>query len=273
MKHLAVMILILTGCFNPLLQAAGDNYPFGGRAAGMGNAMVAVYDFWAVSHNQACLAQISSPAAGCYFENRFLSREMGFGAAAFALPAGGGVFGLSLTCFGYSLYKESKVGLAYARPFGDKLSAGVQLDYLFTFIGEGYGSAGALAAEMGVLYELLPGFQLGVHVLNPTLATLKDFGGERLSTIFRLGMAYHCSERVLLSLETEKDMDSKPVLRCGLEYGITDNVFLRAGAGTQPTTNSFGFGICLGKLRIDLASSFHYVLGYSPQASLVYSFR
>lgn len=273
MKRRALLMILLPFWLMPSLQGAGENYPFGGRPAGMGNAMVAVYDLWAVSHNQAGLAHLKDAASGLYFENRFLCKEMGFGAAAFAFPAAGGVFGTSLTCFGYAQYHEGKVGLAYARPFGEKLSAGVQLNYLYACIGEGYGSAGALAAELGVIYELFPGFHLGVHLFNPALAKLEAYGGEQIPTIFRLGMAYHFSERVLLGIETEKDLDHKPVFRLGLEYGITPGIYLRAGVGTQPTTNAFGFGLILGRLRIDLASSFHYVLGYSPQASLVYEFR
>ncbi|MEE4178255.1 MAG: hypothetical protein V2I46_12190 [Bacteroides sp.] len=272
MKPLVVLILILLGSTNSLLVAAGDNYPFGGRSAGMGNAMVAVYDFWAVSHNQAGLAHQPGPAAGFYFENRFLSREMSLGAAALALPAAGGVLGLSLSFFGYSHYHESKVGLAYARPFGEKLSVGVQLNYLHTFIEEGYGSKGILAAELGVLYELLPRLNIGVHLFNPTLAKMDVLGAERIPTILRLGMAYSFSDRVLVCLETEKDLDNKPVFRMGLDYGLTENIYLRAGIGTRPTTNAFGFGMKLGRLQIDLASSFHQVLGYSPQASLVYAF-
>ena len=256
-----------------MLLAAGDNYPFGGRAAGMGNAMVAVYDFWAVSHNQAGLAHLSAPAAGFYFENRFLTREMSLGAAAITFPATGGVFGISLTCFGYSQFRESKMGLAYARPFGEKFSAGLQLNYLHTFIGEGYGSAGTLAAELGVLYELIQGMNIGVHLFNPSLSKMKGAGGEPVPTILRLGMAYHFSDRVLMSFETEKEMENKPVFRLGLEYRITANIFLRAGVGTHPATNAFGFGMNLGGLQIDLASSFHQVLGYSPQISLVYTFN
>lgn len=255
------------------LFGANENFPFGGRQAGMGNAAVAVYDFWALSHNQAGLARQKNASGGFYFENRYLTKEMSLGAAGFALPAAGGVFGLSVTYFGYSQYHESKFGLAYSRSFGERLSAGVQLNYLYTFIGEGYGRTGNLAAELGLIYELLPGLQIGAHLFNPTRAKIGGFNDERIPTIMRLGFAYNFSERVLLSFETEKDIDRDAVFRLGLEYGITENIYLRGGIGTKPTTNSFGFGMAFGNLRIDLATSFHHVLGYSPQASLIYEFK
>jgi hypothetical protein len=265
----AFLVFALPGTFS----TAKGNLPFGGRAAGMGNAAVAVYDFWALSHNQAGIAKQQHAVAGVYFENRYLAREMSFGAAGFSLPAVDGVIGLSVAYFGYSLYNESKVGLAYARSFGDRLSIGVQLNYLYTFIGEGYGSAGNLAAEAGMIYELLPNLQVGAHVFNPTRARISGYSDERIPTVLRFGAAYHFSERVLLSIETEKDLEREPVFRAGLEYGITEQIFLRAGLGTKPTTNAFGLGINLGGLRIDLSTSFHHILGYSPQASIRYEFN
>ncbi len=256
-----------------LVYAANDNFPFGGRAAGMGNAAVTLYDFWAVSHNQAGLARLEYMVAGFYFENRFMTREMSFGAAAIAYPASPGVFALNVSYFGYSLYHESKIGLAYARSFGERLSAGVQLNYLYTHIGDGYGTAGNLAVELGVIYELVSGLNIGAHVFNPTRASIADFDDERIPTIMRIGLAYAFSERVMMTVETEKDMEFNPVFKAGLEYQLIDHVYIRGGMGTNPTTNAFGFGMDIGNITIDLATSFHHVLGYSPQASLVYKFR
>ncbi len=256
-----------------LASGANDNFPFGGRAAGMGNAAVSLYDFWAVSHNQAGLARLEHFASGVYFENRFMTPEMSLGAAAIVYPAAPGVFALNVTYFGYSLYHESKIGLAYARSFGERLSAGIQLNYLYTHIGDGYGTAGNPAVELGVIYELIPGLSIGSHVFNPTRASIADFNDERIPTIMRMGLAYAFSERVIITVETEKDMERDPVFKAGLEYQLIDHVFFRGGMGTNPTTNAFGFGMDLGNITIDLATSFHHILGYSPQASLVYTFR
>lgn len=257
--------------------AANDNYPFGARQAAMGNAGVSLYDFWAISHNQAGLARLTNPAGGFYFENRYLVREMGLGAAAFALPTTSGVFGLSLSYFGYSQYHESKVGLAYAKVFSEKLSAGVQFNYMYAFVGGDYSnSTGNVTVEAGVIYELLPGLNIGAHIFNPTrakLASVDDLYDEYIPTIIRLGMAYNFSEKVLLSLETEKDIDRKPVFKAGIEYQLAGQFHIRGGVGTNPTQNAFGFGFHTGSLTIDLSTSFHYVLGYSPQASIKFDIK
>lgn len=277
MNKSLLLCFVLLFLFTGRLNAANDNYLYGGRQAGMGNAAVSLYDFWAISHNQAGMARLSSPAGGFYFENRFLVKEMGLGAAAVALPTSSGVFGLSLSYFGYSQYHESKVGLAYARSFGEKLSVGLQFNYMYTFVGGNYSnSAGNVGLELGMIYELLPGLQVGAHIFNPTrakIAAVDNLYDEYIPTIIRFGMAYHFSDRVIVSLESEKDIDRKPVLKAGVEYQIADLFYVRGGIGTNPTQNAFGFGIHTGSFTIDLSASFHYVLGYSPQASIIYELK
>lgn len=272
MKNYTIILALTLIVFPSALSLAIGNSAFGGRAAGMGNAAVAVYDFWGLSHNQAGLTQISAPTAGFYFENRYLAREMSFGAIGFAMPAVGGVIGMSMSYFGFSQYNESKFGIAYSRAFGPQFSAGVQLNYLHTFIGEGYGSSGNIAAELGMIYEPIEGLRIGAHIFNPTRTRISQHSPQRIPTIFRLGMAYHFSDRVLATIETEKDLERDPVFKAGIEYGITEKIFVRGGIGTEPTTNAFGIGIYLGSLKMDIAASFHNVLGYSPQASLRYEF-
>lgn len=264
------LLFLLAACNS---HAANDNYPFGGRAAGMGNASVTLYDFWAISHNQAGLSRLEKMAAGVYFENRFLVEELSFGAGAFVLPTRSGVFGVSFTYFGFDLYNETKVGIAYGREFGERLSTGLQLNYHHTGIGEDYGNKGNITFELGVIYHILPQLSIGAHLFNPTRARISDFADERIPTIFKTGLAYEFSDRVMVILEAEKSVNLDPVLKAGIEYHITDPVYLRGGIGTNPMTNAFGFGLEQGNLNIDLATSYHHILGYSPQISFIYNFK
>jgi hypothetical protein len=272
--HLAFLLIFLSA---GLKTPAADNLLSGARAGAMANATVAIHDFWAISHNQAGIANVDTITAGLFVENRFLLGDLSLAAAAAVLPTSSGNFGVSLQFFGGSIYSEGKAGLAYARRFGEKLSAGVQLNYMFTNIGDGYGSTGTVAAELGIICKILPNLYLGAHIFNPTKARLKATGHldikEYISTIIRTGAAYHFSDKVLLSLEVEKDIRHKPMAKFGLEYMITDGIFVRAGISNNPTLNAFGFGIQTGRLQLDISASYHYLLGYSPQTGAIYVFR
>ncbi len=274
MKSLAVVVFLFFLLAQPALSA-NDNYPFGARQAGMGNAGVTLYDLWSVSHNQAGLARLQALSAGFYFENRFLAREMALGAVAAALPLPSGVFGLSLSYFGFSLYNEGKIGLSYARDFGEKLSVGMQFNYMYLSIGEGYGSRGNFTLEVGMIYELLSGLHIGAHLFNPTqsrITGVDDLYDEHIPTILRFGLSYAFSDRVLLAVETEKDINEKARFKVGIEYRLTDHIHLRGGVGTRPMENAFGFGFQSGNLQFDLSAAYHHVLGYSPQAGVTYGF-
>ncbi len=252
-------------------QAANDNIPLGARSTGMGNASVTLFDIWSVQNNQAGLAHLESLSAGIYYENKFMLPELGLSAFGAALPLkSGGTLALSYSMFGFESYKDSKLGLAYARKFTESFSGGIQLDYLNTRISEGYGSKGAIAVEAGVRVKLFENLILGAHVFNPTGAKLADYNDEKIPTTMKLGLGYTFNEKVILAIETEKNIDYPATFRAGIEYRVIPEVYLRGGISTRPVESSFGVGLQLGVMRINLSASYHESLGYSPQADLQY---
>lgn len=271
MRHCLPVIITLF-LFSSDLTAGNDNHPVGGRSAGMAHSSVTLSDVWAGHQNQAGLIGLKSTTAGIFYENRYLIPELSLKAGIVAMPFKNGVFALSVSNFGFTLYNESKVGLAYAMKISDKVSAAVQLDYLNTQIGEGYGNKSALAGEAGIRAELTDALTIGAHIFNPTRAKLSEYNDERVPTIMRLGVDYKFSEKVFVSVETLKDMDHKAVFKAGLEYHVIEQLYLRTGISTNPALNTFGFGLELKQFKIDFATSLHSVLGYSPQLSLTYAF-
>jgi len=250
---------------------AGDNPPLGARIQGMGGCGTALHaDIWGVQNNQASITGIESFQAGVFYESRFLMSELGMKAFAAVLPTKQGSFGLHVNSFGYSQYSEMKAGIAYARQLGERFSMGVQLDYLGTRLGENYGSSSAVAGEIGILAEPVKNLTVGLHLFNPTRARLSGNLDERIPTIMRFGMSYKFSEQVFVIAEAEKDVDFKTQFRGGIEYRPLPAFYIRAGAASNPGIVSMGFGVVLKKFRLDIASSFHSVLGFSPSVGLQY---
>ncbi|GAB1404107.1 MAG: hypothetical protein PHX54_12245 [Lentimicrobiaceae bacterium] len=269
-KHLLIGLLLFY--IPSLLMAGGDNRPAGARSAALGHASVALGDLWSAFNNQAGLARIENISAGAYYENRYMLKELGYKAAAFAYPGKMGVVALSFNHFGYSAYNESKIGLAYARAFGQFLSFGLQLDYQMARLAESYGNRNFITFEAGMQANITSNLILGMHVYNPVNAKLSEYNDERAPVIFRLGAAYQITNDIMLTSEVEKDVNLKANVRAGIEYRLIPLIHLRAGISTFPGTNSFGVGIFTGDFIIDISASYHHVLGFSPQASLQYKF-
>ena len=269
MKKLLLLFLF----FPTFVFAGNDNIHFGGRSAGMGHASITLSDVWSSHHNQAGLGWLTKAEAGVFAQNRFLVREMNYMGFAYAHPLNSGAFALSFTNFGYSQYGESKLGLGYGLKFSDRLTGGVQINYHNTRIGNNYGSASVLSTEMGMQAKITSNLELGMHLFNPTQAKLNDFNDERIPTIMRLGMAYTFSNKVFVTMEAEKDIDFPANFKAGIEYKANNKIYLRGGIGAAPTAATFGVGVYHKGLKLDLASSYHQVLGFIPEVSLTYVFE
>ncbi|MEK6615445.1 MAG: hypothetical protein AABZ32_04945 [Bacteroidota bacterium] len=250
---------------------ASDNSPLGSRSSGIGNASVSLSDLWSVQNNQAGLGFVKKINAGVFYQNQFALKELSTKAFAFTLPVKSGTFGLCVSNFGYSLYSENKYGLSFGKSFGEKISAGISMDYLSTNISE-YGKKKSFVAEIGIQAKPIKNLTMGVHIFNPTRTKLASYNDERIPTIMRLGFDYKFSEKVFVALETEKDIEKKGMVKAGLEYKLIKELYLRAGVSTNPSLSCFGIGINLKQFRLDISSAYHSTLGFSPQVGLIYQF-
>lgn len=266
-----ILILSCSFVFSLSVSAQKENVSIGSRSGAMGNASVTFTDFWAVHNNQAGMAYYDKIAAGIFYENRFITKELGLKCFSLVVPIKkAGVIGLNFSSLGYKLYNESKIGLAYGMAFGENISAGVQLDYIYTHIAENYGNKGVMTFEAGIRAKIIKNLIIGAHIFNPIQVKLALYNNERLPLIFKIGLSYTFSENAVLAVEVEKDNNFKPIFKTGLEYHIVKPVYVRIGIATNPFVYSFGAGFEFYRFKLDVSASRHPVLGFTPQASLVY---
>ena len=265
MKKL-IFSLVFTICCLHYAKSTNEHLPVGARSAGMAHSSVTLNDHWSLFHNQAGLGRLKEISAGIFYENRFLINSLNSGAAVFAMPVKSGTFGLSMYSFGLTNYRESKFGLAYGRMLGEKISAGLQLNYLSTVLPEAYGKFNGFTAELGIQALLTEKIILGAHVYNISRSKLTDKNGtEYVPSAIRAGLMYKVSEKVFISSEFQKDIDHPIIFRAGAEYMPDKRFFLRMGIATNPGNYSFGFGYKVKNLSADIAASYHQILGFTPQ--------
>jgi len=257
--------IIVTKCF-------ADNYPTGSRFAGMANTGVMWNDLWSVYQNQAGLSRIEKIEAGVHFSNSYFVKELSVNSLAFAMPTKAGVWALNYTYFGYSRFNQNKVGFAYSRALGKKISIGMQVDYFRTHIEGEFGNGGLFTAEAGMIVKPLEKLSIGAHIFNPVRSKWDNVNQERMPTVLKVGLGYQFSETFKLGIEVEKDMDYKEIFKVGAEYELVKNLFFRIGISTNPIINSFGIGYKLGKWKMDISFTKHEIAGYSSGLSLGYIF-
>ncbi|MEM6316711.1 MAG: hypothetical protein AAF960_03520 [Bacteroidota bacterium] len=236
----------------------------GARGIGLANANLGFRDVYAGFNNQAGLAFLENFGAVGYIENRFQLEELKLAALTVAQPTEFGTFGMTLQYYGFDLYNEQKVGLSYSRQLFDNLAIGAQFDFLNTRISE-YGNASALTFELGLQYRIVEKLWAGVHIFNPIRAEL---GQSTLPSVLQFGLNYEVSLSLIISGSLEKNAELATNYRFGLEYFLWQKVFFRTGINTEPSLINFGLGYDVGQVQINVAASFHQVLGFSPAIGL-----
>jgi hypothetical protein len=268
--HKAILVVVLYFSVNQLF-AEGE--PIGARAASMGNASVSSTDIWSIFNNPAGMAKQSVFSAGVNYENRYLMKELGLKSAALVLPSRFGVLGLSFNQFGYSLYNENKIGLAYARSFGEILRIGVQLDYLSTKIAEGYEGANLFTFELGIQSTINDKISLGAYVFNPIGFSASQYSDEAAPIIARLGLTYNFTSSFSGIAEVEKNFETRASVRLGLEYLFQEKFSVRTGISTYPAQYTLGAGMQFLHFQFHIAGSMHQTLGVSTQAGIIFQLK
>jgi len=237
-----------------------------GKAAAMANTSVTLIDIWSIYHNQAGLGYLEHISFGAFHQSGFI-KEQNLQGISFALPTKTGTIGASYSYYGFSQYNEMQAGLAFGRSFTKYFSVGLQLNYLYTHIAGNYGTAQSVDFEIGILSHPINNLMIGAHVYNPSRSKM---GGEEIPTIFNLGISYLFSEKVLLGIGTEKDLNRDAIFKAGIDYELIDYVSLQAGISTNPSKYSFGIGFHYLKINAHVGFLNHQTLGFTPSFTLSY---
>lgn len=260
--------ILATGAY-----ADGDLLTAGARYAGMAGSSVVLPDTWSVFGNQAGLAYLQNPSVGLSYENRFLQPETSYGALAFQMPLLAGNIGLGINHFGLTEYHENKFALSYAQQLFRRISMGVQFDYIFLHQPEDYGNLHAFSFELGLIAKPNDKIVIGIHAANPMPVKILNTENQYLPTVLKVGVGYVFSKSVITTFEAEQNLQlEKPVFRLGCEYNSERHYSIRAGIATNPVLFSLGFGYNLKGLQLDIAYSYHQVLGSTPHISVGYAF-
>ncbi|WMJ73351.1 hypothetical protein RCC89_09270 [Cytophagaceae bacterium ABcell3] len=251
-------------------QGGGERLS-GARAAGMGFTSVTHEDAAAVFNNIAGTANLKSIQAFAGYEHRFSLNAFNTSGMSLALPRHWGTPAISAHRFGDDVFNIQNLGIGYAHSI-DKVNLGVKINYLQYNVSE-FGTGRFLVFEMGGIMELIPEVKIGAHIYNLNQARVDEFQDERIPTIMKAGISWQADKKVIINIETLKDLDHKPVFRAGIEYQMVEHFVARTGFSTNPFINTIGVGFHRNSLFIDYAIGMHYQLGFLQQLSLVKKFK
>ena len=260
--YIGVSLLLVSG------YAQSVRYPLAARYTAMGAYSKNFADVLSTTSNQAALVNIRAISAGVYAEKRFFLKELNVYSIGICLPISFGVLGMSAKSFGYSEYNETQIGIAYGKALGN-IDIGIQFNYN-SFRIPGYGNDDVLNIEVGSLFHISEQLYAGIHVFNPTGVKFGNNNNEELASVYRAGLGFEASKKVFLCAEVIKEEDKPVTINAGFQYAFAEKLVARLGLFSETTTLYFGIGFQWNQFRMDITSSYHPQLGFTPGLMLLF---
>jgi hypothetical protein len=271
MNPLKAMALCCFAAFinSSRISAQSANNPVNARYAGMAGTGAAVPDTWSGFRNQAGLALVRDLSLSIHYENHFMIPENSIKALTVGIPVTKGTIGVSYSFFGYTKYFESRAGLAFGKTFGERLSAGIQLNYLMIGQSADYGNMHAVVPEGGILVRPMDKLYIGFHLFNPARQHFPQSQDQIIPSAMQIGIGYRIIDQVLLCAEAEKATLEKQVWKAGFEYEMIRKLNLRFGISSAEMSRfAMGIGYTFHHFTLDFALSHHQWLGFTPYVTL-----
>jgi hypothetical protein len=241
--------------------------PVGAQPWMLGGSSVMLDDVWSVANNPAAGTGTRQLQYGLYSEQRFNEPHLKLVNASVVFPAKYVHTGASLTYYGYSAFNQQRASLSLARSLSTKVSLGVQLNYISTFI-EDHGQSGNAVIAAGIFFRPVAKLGTGMMIFNPTQNRYGKQSEDKIPAYARLGCVYHISGKVQLYAEADQWLEKRLTWRGGIYYKVHSILHLSMGMATQPAYYTVGTVLQLRQLRLDLAYSFHGALGFTPHMGL-----
>lgn len=241
----------------------------GGVSNSLGQNRLTFTNAFTAIHNQGALPFVTTQQIGAFARRSFAVEGVDDVTISAVLPFQNSGIGIAANHFGYSAYSEQQIRLGYGRLLARHFGLGIGFTALRTQMAE-YGTAMAVAIEMGLYYRMTDKFTLAAHTFNPSSSSLSP-NLPTIPAVIGIGFSYHSTDLVSFYGEVVKSKYQPLQLKGGIAYNLHERIQLRAGTLTQPVQFTFGIGYTIAPLTVDVAYAYHPVLGSTPMISMQFS--
>jgi len=265
MKHLLIVFWATFSILNAQVFRTT-----GAPSLALGNAVTALQSSaWQLFYNPAGLSGMNQGETVAYFERRYMLSELQYGAFGAVYPFHKNhLAGISVSSFGFELFRQSTAGLSYSATLFEKVSLGTKLGLLHTWV-QNYGAATVFVMDIGGQVAIGKKINLGFRVQNVSQSRIED---QDIPTTIAIGTQYKISKKLLVLLEAEQIIGFPVAVKAGIQYAPVDYCTIRAGIGSFPVYFSAGIGFEWKKINLDIASQYHEILGFTPGLSVGWKF-
>jgi hypothetical protein len=252
-----------------IAQAQAITRPIGAPYLGVFGLSQKQADVLVARNNPAAHANVQRSSVGVYGERRYMLPDLQLFTASAGLNTASGNWGLHAGYFGFAEQNQMQLSLAYGRKITKAVDVGGAFHYHTIRQSSIYGSASAITGSVGVLFHLGSSVHAGISAFNPIRAAWSNAENERLPSRYSFGLGMDVSENFFLGADLVKEENLPAELQVAFHYQLLPKLFVRGGITTLSPTYFASAGFVLKSFRLDIASSYHPQLGFSPGVLLL----
>ena len=173
---------------------------------------------------------------------------------------------------GNKSFSEQFIEAGIAKKLGQKFYASVLIQYHQWIINESmYENSHTLIPTFCLFANPIKNLCFGALIRNPVRVRMNAIEQNKLPAEINTGISCKVSDKVLIALSAKQISQQALSTQLGLEYIFHPNLHFRFGWQTLPVSESFGFGLKLNRINLDMAIKTHPTLGYSSTVGLTFS--
>ena len=242
------------------------------RDMAMGQASVACAPLYGNSKNISFIIPENKTQVICTASNKYLIKDLSpvFVAVSksfnnnFAIITGIGRIG-------NNSFSENFIEAGIAKKLGQTFYAGIKIQYHQWILNDSYyQNSHAFIPSIGLFSNPLKNLFFGVVIRNPVRSRMNAIEKNKLPAEINPGISVKVSDKVLVALSVTQQSNLSLSTQFGLEYLFHPKLFFRVGCHTVPASESFGFGLKMKKINLDIALETHPILGNSSAIALIF---
>ncbi len=236
----------------------------------LGGASATYTNAFAIENNVAALAKTNGELS-LNASNRFGLSEYSQLMLAGNFKSKVASIGFAYRVTPFSALTEHKAQLGIAKELGEKVAAGVAINYhYFASPNAYYQNHSVLTFNAGIYYTVNDKLNAGFSLFNPNRSTLTSTPEEHLVANFRIGLDYALSDNLKLYSDLVQASEQQPDFNAGMEL-TKEHYHIRGGFGLNQLV-AVGFGWQTQKLTLDVTAAYHNQLGFSPSLNVSHAF-
>lgn len=240
----------------------------------IGSTSVADSHHWSAFSNPASVGYSDFAEIGLQYENKFVIKELSTKSAQLIVPTHLLNAGVSFSQFGYSLYHETLLGVAFARNFGNKFAMGLQVNYYDAYSIATNSHSAVFLPQLGLSIRFSPRFNLGFQTFNPFQTSIQtEYTTKLIPSVFSLGTEYFFTSDLVWRTQIDRELHYNYRFATGFEYQMLEMVTVKLGGyGYDYLIPCLGVGFNFGRLCIGVDCETHPLLGLTARGSVKYRF-